>query len=144
MRSLHTATREQPQCINKDSAQPNIINKRNEVLKIYLWGVRVFIHCRVCLTLCDPTSCSLPGSSVHGILHARILELIAISSSRGSSWPRDQTCPPPALTGRFFTTKSPGKFLFPKIVGKAKYSPTAGVHYLGRKANHTLRWEQES
>ena len=35
--------------------------------------------------------CSPPGSSVHGISQARILELIAISSSRGSSWPRDQT-----------------------------------------------------
>jgi len=36
-----------------------------------------------CLTLCDPTDCSPPGSSVHGILQARILEWIAISSSRG-------------------------------------------------------------
>ena len=40
--------------------------------------------------LCDPTDCSPPGSSVHGILQARILEWVAISSSRGSSWPRDQ------------------------------------------------------
>ena len=39
----------------------------------------------------DPTNCSLPGSSLHGILQARILEWVAISSSRGSSWPRDQT-----------------------------------------------------
>ena len=36
--------------------------------------------------------CSLPGSSVHGILQARILEWVAISSSRGSSWPGNQTC----------------------------------------------------
>ena len=36
--------------------------------------------------------CSLPGSSVHGILQARILEWVAISSSRGSSQPRDSTC----------------------------------------------------
>ena len=43
------------------------------------------------LTLCDPMDCSPPGSSVHGILQARILEWVAISSSRGSSWPRDQT-----------------------------------------------------
>ena len=35
--------------------------------------------------------CSLPGSSVHGISQARILEWVAISSSRGSSWPSDQT-----------------------------------------------------
>ena len=36
-----------------------------------------------CLTLCDPMDCSLPGSSVHGILHARILESVAIPFSRG-------------------------------------------------------------
>ena len=44
-----------------------------------------------CLTLCDPVDCSPPGSSIHGILQARILEWVAISFSRGSSWPRDQT-----------------------------------------------------
>ena len=37
-----------------------------------------------CLTLCDPMDCSLPGSSVYGILQARILEWVAIPSSRGS------------------------------------------------------------
>ena len=41
-----------------------------------------------CLALCDPIDCSLPGSSVHGILRVRILECVAISFSRGSSWPR--------------------------------------------------------
>ena len=45
-----------------------------------------------CSTLCDPMDCSQPGSSVHGIFQARILELVAISYSRGSSWPRDRTC----------------------------------------------------
>ena len=44
-----------------------------------------------CLTPCDPVDCSPPGSSVHGILQARILEWGAISSSRGSSQPWDQT-----------------------------------------------------
>ena len=44
-----------------------------------------------CPTLCDPVDCSPPGSSIHGILQARILEWVAISFSRGSSWPRDQT-----------------------------------------------------
>ena len=44
-----------------------------------------------CLTLCDPMDCSLPGSSIHGILQARILEWGAISFSRGSSQPRDGT-----------------------------------------------------
>ena len=44
-----------------------------------------------CPTLCDPMDCSLPGSSVHGIPQAIVLEWIAISFSRGSSRPRDQT-----------------------------------------------------
>ena len=39
-----------------------------------------------------PVDCSLPGSSVHGISQARVLEWVAISFSRGSSWPRDWTC----------------------------------------------------
>ena len=42
-----------------------------------------------CLTLCDPMDCIPPGSFVHGILQARILEWVAISSSRRSSQPRD-------------------------------------------------------
>ena len=43
------------------------------------------------LTLCDPMDCSLPGSSVHGIFQARILEWVAISFSRGSFRPKDRT-----------------------------------------------------
>ena len=43
-----------------------------------------------CLTLCNRMDCSLSGSSIHGIFQARMLELIAISFSRGSSWPRDR------------------------------------------------------
>ena len=42
-----------------------------------------------CLTLWDPMDCNSPGSSVHGISQARILEWIAIAFSRGSSCPRD-------------------------------------------------------
>ena len=61
-----------------------------------------------CPTFCDPMDCSSPGSSVHGISQARILEWIAISSSTGSSQPRDQT-QVSCLAGRFFTTEPPGK-----------------------------------
>ena len=55
-----------------------------------------------CPTLCDPIVCSLWGSSVHGISQARILEWVAISFSRGSSWPRDQTWVS-CIVGRHFT-----------------------------------------
>ena len=44
-----------------------------------------------CPTLCNSMDCSLPGSSIHGIFQARVLEWVAISFSRGSSLPRDQT-----------------------------------------------------
>ena len=46
---------------------------------------------QTCPTLCDPMDCSLPGSSVHGIFQAMVLEWIAISFSKGSSQPRDRT-----------------------------------------------------
>ena len=46
---------------------------------------------QLCLTPCDPMGCRLPGSSVHRILQARILEWVAVPFSRGSSWPRSQT-----------------------------------------------------
>ena len=44
-----------------------------------------------CLALCDPIDCSPPDSSFRGILQARTLEWVALSSSRGPSWPRDWT-----------------------------------------------------
>ena len=47
---------------------------------------------KLCLTLCSPMDCSQPGSSVYGILQARILEWVAMPSSRGSSRRRDPTC----------------------------------------------------
>ena len=47
---------------------------------------------QLCPTLCNPMDSSPPGSSVHGIIPVRILEWVAISSSRRSSWPRDPTC----------------------------------------------------
>ena len=66
---------------------------------------------RLCPALCDPMDCSLPGSSVRGTSQAKVLEWVASSSSRGSSWPRDQTlvsyvC---SIAGRFSTTVPPRK-----------------------------------
>ena len=63
---------------------------------------------KLCPTLCDPMDCVPPGSSVHGISQARILERVAIFFSRRSSWPRDRnhiSC----IAGRFFTVEPPGK-----------------------------------
>ena len=55
---------------------------------LYEWVSEV---AQLCLTLCDPVNCRLPGFSVHGILQATILEWVTISFSRGSSRPRDHT-----------------------------------------------------
>ena len=55
-----------------------------------------------CPTLCDPMGCSPSRSSVHGIFQARILEWVAISFSRGSSWPQDRT-QVSCIRGRLFT-----------------------------------------
>ena len=54
------------------------------------WKVKMLVA-QLCPALCDPMDCSLPGSSVHGILQARTLEWVAISSSREPSQPRDWT-----------------------------------------------------
>ena len=55
---------------------------------VCVWGA----HAQSCLTLfCNPMDCSPPGSPVHGVFQAGILEWVAISSCRGSFWPRDWT-----------------------------------------------------
>ena len=73
-----------------------------------------------CLTLYDPTDWSSPGSSSMGFLQARILQWVAISSSRGSSQPRDQT-QASCIPGRFFTS-------------------WATIGYLWRRASQELQW----
>ena len=67
-----------------------------------LQSSKVFIT-QLCLTVCDPKDCSPPGSSVHGILQARILEWVVIPFSRGSSQSRDRTVVS-CIASRFFTT----------------------------------------
>ena len=61
-----------------------------------------------CPALCDSTDCSTAGSSVHGILQARILEWVALPFSRGSSqpWIEPTSLTSPVLAGGFFTTST--------------------------------------
>ena len=61
-----------------------------------------------CLTLCDPMDCSPPGSSVHGILQARVLEWVAISFARASSRPRDRIHVSPREVQRNVCAKGAG------------------------------------
>ena len=62
---------------------------------VYLFLRNVCVYAKLlqsCPTLCDPMHCSPPGSSIYGILQARILQWIAVPSPQGSSPPRDWTC----------------------------------------------------
>ena len=67
----------------------------------YHWPV-CWLVTQSCPTLCNPVDCGPPGSAVHGILQARILEWVASSLSRISSWPRNRTRVS-IIAGRFFT-----------------------------------------
>ena len=80
------------------------------MVDMYVLKYNTCVHTQLCLTLCDPVDCSLPCTSIHGIFQAKILEWIAISFSRRSSQPRDQTCvfSISALASGFFTTDPPG------------------------------------
>ena len=82
----------------------------------------VFVCAQSCPTLCDPMDSGPPGSSVHGILQARILEWVAMPSLRGSSRPRNRTCV--SWIGRriLYQLRPPGKLVSLELhVGKGKF-----------------------
>ena len=62
------------------------------------------MHAQLYLALCDPVDCTPPGSSVHGILQARILEWVVMPSLRGDPRIEPMSLMSPALAGGFFTT----------------------------------------
>ena len=66
---------------------------------------------QLCPSICDPWTVAHQAPLPMGILQARILEWVVISFSRGSSWPRDQTCVS-CTAGRFFTAEPLGKSQF--------------------------------
>ena len=91
------------------SVKPSVLDgvlQRNRTNRMCIYRRRFILrnwpsHCGCCVhaeslqscpTLCDPMDCSLPGSSVHGILQARMLERVAVPASSGSSQPWDGTC----------------------------------------------------
>ena len=86
----------QPKCLLIDE----YIRKCERDIYIYMYVCIYICVCvytqllQSCPILCDPVDCSLPSSSVHGILQARILMWVAISFSRGSSWPPDPRIKP--------------------------------------------------
>ena len=80
------------------STQPLVVGK----LLLRLSKVEKVLATQLCPILCYPKDCNLPGSSLHGILQAKILEWEAIPFSRGSFWHRDWIWVSP-IAGRFFT-----------------------------------------
>ena len=73
------------------------------------WATRELPH--LLNRLCDRMGCSRPGSSVHGIFQARVLEWVAISFSRGSSWSRDWTRVCPHYRPDALLSEPPGKIM---------------------------------
>ena len=103
-----------------------------------------------CPTLCNPMNWGSPGSSILGILQARILEWVAISFSRGTSQPRDQTHVSCIAGGRFnlWATREAQTFLnpsqtFPKNQRGGKFYKQIlwSLHYPDTKTWHTTKKE---
>ena len=91
---------------------PAIVNEGGHLLVLFMSWVRVpALPAQVlqsCPALCDSIDCSLPGSYIHGIIQARIVECVPVPSSRGSSQPMDRatiSC----IAGGFFTAEPLGK-----------------------------------
>ena len=94
---------------NKETLQDYKLNRNNYQLHpddCSKWYMIQSVT-KSCLTLCDPMDCSLQAPLSMGILQARILQWVAMPSSRGSSWPRDWTRV--SFAGRFLTTEPLGK-----------------------------------
>ena len=84
---------------------------KNNSISLLFYGLHACMRAKSlqsCPTLWDPMDCCLPGSSVHVILQAELLEWVAMPSSREFSCPRNQTCGS-YIEGRMFTTEPSGK-----------------------------------
>ena len=80
--------------------------------RLLLFCVLFCLVSKLCLILCDSMDSNLPGSSVHGIFQAKLLEWVAIFFPRGSFWSRDQTCIS-CIGKQIFTVEPPGKLKGP-------------------------------
>ena len=100
-----------------------------------------------CLTLCDPMDSSLPGSAVHEMFQARILEWAAISFSRGSSQPRDQTWVS-CIADRRFTVWATGKPFLTEHSKNSSYLDQNSPQYCYRgllscSVSHSVKFSSE-
>ena len=115
LKSKHTPWKRQPDLIRRTGRKllkniwiPRFSLLLHEANQLLLCVVSNFSHVQLFVDIMD---CSSPGSSVHGILQARILEWVAMLSSRGlpNLGIKPTSLRPPALAGRFFTTSSTWK-----------------------------------
>ena len=109
----------------------------NPLLGIFIQRICCYSVAKSCLTLCNPVDRSPPGSSVHGVLLARILEWADISSSRVSSPPWEQTCISSiscTLAGGFFTTEPLGK---PRIITTTIITPYVRLPFSWKEQTRT-------
>ena len=94
------------------STLEHLLSQLTVYVRAHLWNMCMHTTLlQSCPTLCKSMDCSLPGSSAHGILQARILKWVTMPSSRESSQLSDQTCGS-CIAGGFFTPEPPGKPLY--------------------------------
>ena len=117
------------------------INTWNQYM-VHLVCWCVFVCARSCLTLWNPMNCSPPDFSGHGIPQARILEAVAVPSSRGSSRPRDWTpsLTSPALAGGFFTTNTSWETLVHLKLTRCHMSIISRFLKIPIKCNRMKQW----
>ena len=75
----------------KEKSFKDEVTELQNIMYVIAWWKWKSEVAQSCPTICDPMDCSPPGSSLHGILQARVLEWVAISFTSGSSRPRDRT-----------------------------------------------------
>ena len=101
---------------------------------------------QLCLTLCNPKDCSLPGSSLHGILQARILEWVTMPSTRGSSQAMYRTQVSP-IAGRFFTvwaTYHSGLIRYTVLKGKKKSTTKNPSVFISKNRDEVTLWRMKN
>ena len=102
---------------------------------IYIWKVKVLVT-QLCLTLCNPKDCSPPGSSVRGILQARILEWVAISFFLNWTWVS-------YITGRFFTIWAvSGVYICDGLSFSHKKGNSAIFDNMDEPCGHYAKWNK--
>ena len=126
------------------------MGKKNKTKQLFIKEYCYPLVTKSCQILCSPMDCSSPHSSVHGIFQVRILEWVAISFSRGSSWPGDRIpCPFHWQTDSFpLSSQGPKRICRWQrskslIIKEMQIKTTVWYHYMPlRMAKIRQRWHQ--